>query len=68
MHEWVGIRDRDKPVHRTILLHLSAFLAHLPENAIIDSTMAQLVVRQLDDERVLALKQRAARVGPLGGG
>jgi plasmid stability protein len=32
-------------------------------SAINDSIMAQLVVRQLDDELVLALKQRAARSG-----
>jgi antitoxin FitA len=32
-------------------------------NAIIDSIMAQLIVRQLDEELVFALKRRAARLG-----
>ncbi len=38
-------------------------VARLSGGAIIDSTMAQLLVRQLDDALVLALKQRAARSG-----
>ena len=45
--------------------HPSGFLLHLatPDHDAINASMAQLVVRQLDDDLVLALKQRAARSG-----
>ena len=35
----------------------------MPDRDAINDSMAQLVVRQLDDDLVLALKQRAARSG-----
>ena len=47
----------------SITAQVSLAFASFKQDAIIDSVMAQLIVRQLDEELVQALKRRAARVG-----